>query len=432
MTGKVGGSRRTWSVPLRRVEGDGAPLALFWARERIRELEVDAWSGRGLRRSHGKTGSLHQEIAALSKGYGVMSRETSYVAVETRSEEGRTLEDAVVRKVPVMLTKGWQGISVGQPSGPYFLRSPYLQFSAGIVHARNESFEALSAEFDEAVSFQAEMAGRSLPLLDDGMLNELGKTMDALERTVHQWRNRAGRDYSRFQKDQEFSLGEFLNMLNRTLSIDVAQPGLSSQSIRSYGETIERQFSELEENYQETLHRLEAITTRWSQVSHEMEALGSGLGELMETLHRGLMVIVEARKDASARLQERLQRAYAHDGMSGAGRGDPLLHLLSLQRFEGGFGMDEAAARMVGLTVRSLREKASAMELRSSADRFTLLATAIILTLLKGRYASRKGEWGPLVGKSEGWLNRCLEEGEPRIDGQRLMEWVASLPVPSS
>ena len=45
---------------------------------------------------------MRKEIIAVSKAYGVMSRETSFVAVEMRSDTDRTLDEAVLRKVPVM------------------------------------------------------------------------------------------------------------------------------------------------------------------------------------------------------------------------------------------------------------------------------------------------------------------------------------------
>jgi hypothetical protein len=83
------------------------PLA---ARARIRELEESpAWlTQRGSRQSARKTTAVTGEIISLSTRYGVLSRETSFVAIERRDTpvEG----DIQLRRIPIAIPKGWGSV----------------------------------------------------------------------------------------------------------------------------------------------------------------------------------------------------------------------------------------------------------------------------------------------------------------------------------
>lgn len=84
----------------------GRTIATLAARVRIRELEeTPEWARqRGSQQKRG-TSSTSREIIALSLRYNLMSRETSFVAVERR--ETPVLGDVQLRRVPVALTNGW-------------------------------------------------------------------------------------------------------------------------------------------------------------------------------------------------------------------------------------------------------------------------------------------------------------------------------------
>jgi Ca-activated chloride channel family protein len=91
-------------------ESEGRTVATLAARARIRELEEGPeWTAaRGSRQHERKASASRQEIIALSVRYGLMSRETSYVAVERR--EAPVLGDIKLRRVPIALTAGWGGV----------------------------------------------------------------------------------------------------------------------------------------------------------------------------------------------------------------------------------------------------------------------------------------------------------------------------------
>jgi Vault protein inter-alpha-trypsin domain/von Willebrand factor type A domain len=88
----------------------GKTVATLAARARIRELEEGSeWLGtRGSRQKDRKQQSVTKEIVELSIRYGLISRETSYVAVERR--ETPVHDDIQLRRVPIALTSGWGGL----------------------------------------------------------------------------------------------------------------------------------------------------------------------------------------------------------------------------------------------------------------------------------------------------------------------------------
>jgi Ca-activated chloride channel family protein len=89
--------------------GTGRTVATLAARARIRELEggSDWLSARGSQQKDRKASSARNEIIALSLRYGLMSRETSFVAIERRDTP--VTGDVKLRKVPIALTTGWGG-----------------------------------------------------------------------------------------------------------------------------------------------------------------------------------------------------------------------------------------------------------------------------------------------------------------------------------
>jgi Ca-activated chloride channel family protein len=88
----------------------GRTVATLAARARIRELEEGPeWiETRGSRQKDRKANVVTQEIIALSTRYGLISRETSFVAIERRDTPVHG--DIQLRRVPIALTSGWGGL----------------------------------------------------------------------------------------------------------------------------------------------------------------------------------------------------------------------------------------------------------------------------------------------------------------------------------
>lgn len=123
----------------------GRSVAVLAARARIRELEESPeWTAaRGSRQGRRKTTDATQEIIALGVKYGLMSRETSYVAIERR--EKPVAGDVQLRRVPIALTAGWSDLTadvilkVGAvPAAPVILDAPL--FRARSLETRAEAF----------------------------------------------------------------------------------------------------------------------------------------------------------------------------------------------------------------------------------------------------------------------------------------------------
>jgi hypothetical protein len=92
----------------------GTIVSTLAARARIRELEESpAWlSTRGSRQARSKTSNPKREIIDLAVRYTLISRETSFVAIERREQPVHG--DVQLRRVPIALTNGWGGL---QPIG---------------------------------------------------------------------------------------------------------------------------------------------------------------------------------------------------------------------------------------------------------------------------------------------------------------------------
>ena len=90
----------------------GHTVGTLAARARIRELEESPeWlSLRGSRQTQRKTSRVREEIVALAVKDGLVSRETSFVALERR--EMPVLGGVTLRRVPIAVTTGWGGSGV--------------------------------------------------------------------------------------------------------------------------------------------------------------------------------------------------------------------------------------------------------------------------------------------------------------------------------
>ena len=119
LTGRAGGHDLDVEIPLHRVPADRSPMPQLWAREAIRDLEErsDHRSRRGSQQDRG-TRDVTERIVELSRRHGVLSRHTSFVAIETRNGQDRSTEQSVLRRVPTMLTHDWHGLGRLQPSQP--------------------------------------------------------------------------------------------------------------------------------------------------------------------------------------------------------------------------------------------------------------------------------------------------------------------------
>jgi Ca-activated chloride channel family protein len=112
VSGTTGKGDRHWEIPMLGASGNDMPIPVLWAKEKIRDIEEFADTEEGSRQLERKKEQRTKNIIAISRKYGVISRETSYVAVEKRPPANAEDQEIVLRKVPVMLTKDWGGIPI--------------------------------------------------------------------------------------------------------------------------------------------------------------------------------------------------------------------------------------------------------------------------------------------------------------------------------
>ena len=96
------------------------------AREAIRDLEEQLKAEtRGSAQTERRAKKVDEAVVALSKRYGVMSSQTSLVAVEERNEEERAKAGKVeLWRVPVALLKDWHGTSSTRSASMFFASAP--------------------------------------------------------------------------------------------------------------------------------------------------------------------------------------------------------------------------------------------------------------------------------------------------------------------
>jgi Ca-activated chloride channel family protein len=120
MNGEVEGQGVLVEAPIAPLSSEHATddlLAVLWARRRIRELEELGWTDRhgSLQEDRRRAGQheeerIREELVSLGTRYGLLSSATSYMVVEERPKAERATERAVLRRIPVALTRGWGGI----------------------------------------------------------------------------------------------------------------------------------------------------------------------------------------------------------------------------------------------------------------------------------------------------------------------------------
>lgn len=110
LKGFLNNSPVEWSIPVNATVENGEFIPKLWAREMINVLEHMPAQRSGSKQHGRKENLIKEQIIQISKEHGVISKETSFVAIESRTEAEKTKGESILKKVPVMLTKDWGGI----------------------------------------------------------------------------------------------------------------------------------------------------------------------------------------------------------------------------------------------------------------------------------------------------------------------------------
>jgi hypothetical protein len=110
---------------------------------------------------------------------------------------------------------------------------------------------------------------------------------------------------------------------------------------------------------------------------------------------------------------------------------DLLMELLSLQRVDGGFDLDEAMLERLGIEPADVAAAAKAVPGDRNAAR-RALHTAIVLAVLETRFADERGTWFAAVRKSRTWLKKTAGGWGPVVNGKTLDQWAKEAAVAAS
>jgi Ca-activated chloride channel family protein len=105
-------------------------------------------------------------------------------------------------------------------------------------------------------------------------------------------------------------------------------------------------------------------------------------------------------------------------------RADLLMALLSLQRADAGFDLDQAAARMLGFDLSLLETAASQLSSDPRENR-RILSTAVVLAVLEQHFAAERSMWSAVTRKSRSWLAKTIKDRSLAIGGAPVEEWAA-------
>ena len=176
----------TWTIPVSQVNAEGTALPVLWARAHISDLEEGVTAGSGSRQSERRGKSAESRIVALSKQYGLLSRGTSFITVEYRTDAQKVGGEIELRKVPSMLTRGWGGIDAqvqqyAMAPQPRMAMHPsaYMADAAEVSCLRRASFEMAApspAMADDSLAdiLSLQSAGGGFELSDSRQAGRIG------------------------------------------------------------------------------------------------------------------------------------------------------------------------------------------------------------------------------------------------------------------
>jgi Ca-activated chloride channel homolog len=113
--GLAGKEELVWDVEMVEACSEKNFIPILWAGERIRDLEESCGEMSGSRQRERKSQVWKDAVIDLSREFNLLSKYTSFVAVEEREEKDRTTDELVLRKVPAQLTTGWHGLRNNMP-----------------------------------------------------------------------------------------------------------------------------------------------------------------------------------------------------------------------------------------------------------------------------------------------------------------------------
>jgi hypothetical protein len=110
---------------------------------------------------------------------------------------------------------------------------------------------------------------------------------------------------------------------------------------------------------------------------------------------------------------------------------DLLMALLSLQRVDGGFDLDDVMLSRLGIEPAQLSVALAGLP-GDPGRALRVLHTAVVLAVLEARFADARETWFAAVRKSRAWLQQVTDGWGQVMGGKSVSQWakeVAAAPV---
>ena len=186
VTGSSVKGLREWIIGVDEVSNKDLPISKLWAREKIREFEEGDGLLPGSQQKQRSDDKNHKAIIDISRKYGIISKSTSFIGIEKKSDTKETTSDMVLRVVPTLVTDGWHGgtqskIHYSISSAPLYMRKgqpqmyavsePLLSFSSDVREDRNAPPPIKKTEpLLDILSLQRACGGFGIDVLIDDLL----------------------------------------------------------------------------------------------------------------------------------------------------------------------------------------------------------------------------------------------------------------------
>lgn len=158
--------RTEWSVSIPEPSSKDGVIPALWARGRIQYLEDAGQGGQILSRANRRP---NKELVRVSKEFGILCSQTSFIALEHRSTLERNTGQPALRYVPVQLPRGWGGLG-----SDYFCASIASRLGRTRGPSRRRGFRCASASDLRDLSTDAFINDKpSVPDFGDPMLEIL-------------------------------------------------------------------------------------------------------------------------------------------------------------------------------------------------------------------------------------------------------------------
>ncbi|MGH7178949.1 MAG: VIT domain-containing protein [Tepidisphaeraceae bacterium] len=146
---RAGGRPMSWTVAVPPEHDDNGLIATLWARRAIQSLE----EVNDIQRHPRGIDSIEarQQVLRLSKQFNLLSSLTTFIAIEHRSLEDREQQRPALRRVPVMLARGWGGIQINASTAPLYSLADAAAPRADIAAPRAEPDAVAFCRYDSHI-----------------------------------------------------------------------------------------------------------------------------------------------------------------------------------------------------------------------------------------------------------------------------------------